>query len=373
MTDYSAIAEALKASLSPDAATRTSAQAALEAGCATPGALFSLMNLGIAAGVQQDVALAAAVLFKNEIKKRWSEGVTGVSDGEKQAIRQHIIQVICSSSANLRSIIIEAMRRICSDDYPSQWPSAIEECGVRFAAATFANPDAFIAPLHCLLLLAKVFQYRPEDQRAPVEALCAAISPALLQTLQQSLQQPFSSTIAEVQLIISKIFWSLTMFSLPNYFRSADSLGLWLQATLALCTSEAPPAVAVMPPEDAWKRSHTPLNLLKTPAFLKLFCSSWWRLRKRTTSTLDRLLRNYLMPSKVKEGPPRALALQLEPVFTQVTLGIFSLFPALLLRLDDRFQPIVHRMLELAFLRSQGLFLFQHAFKSLLRINRITV
>jgi len=111
-----------------------------------------------------------------------------------------------------------------------------QECGARFAAANFASPESFVAPLHCLLLLAKVFQYKPDDQRARVEALCSAISPALLQTLQQSLQQPYVSVIAEIQLIVAKIFWSLTMFSLPHYFRNVDTFGVWLQALLALST-----------------------------------------------------------------------------------------------------------------------------------------
>lgn len=254
MTDLAAVAAALQASLSPDAAIRQPAQAALESGCATPGALLSLMKLGTSGGIQQDVAMSAAVLFKNEVKKRWSEGLTGVSDGEKQFIRQHMIELICSCTAHLRPIYCEAMRRICLDDYPVRWPTAVEECGVRFAAASFACPETYVAPLQCLLLLAKVFQYKPDDQRAPVESLCAAISPALLLTLQQSLQQPFSPIIAEIQLVVAKIFWSLTMFSLPNYFRSADTFGMWLQAMLALSTCEAPHSVSAMDPDDAWKR-----------------------------------------------------------------------------------------------------------------------
>ena len=67
MSDLTALSAALQASLSPDAATRQPAQAALEAGCATPGALLSLMNLSTAAGAQPEVAMAAAVLFKNEV------------------------------------------------------------------------------------------------------------------------------------------------------------------------------------------------------------------------------------------------------------------------------------------------------------------
>ena len=109
-----------------------------------------------------------------------------------------------------------------------------DEVHLRYAAASFAAPQSFIAPLHCLLLLAKVFQYKPEDQRGPVEPFCAAISPTLLQTLQQSLQQPFTPAIADIQLIVTKIFFSLTMFSLPHYFRVADTLGVWLQALLAI-------------------------------------------------------------------------------------------------------------------------------------------
>ena len=258
MADLSALAAALKASLNPDAATRQPAQALLEAGCATPGALVSLMQLSTTAGVEPDVAMAAAVLFKNEVKKRWPEGSTGIQDGEKQVIRQNLIAIICSCSLNLQPMYLEAMRRISCEDYPSLWPSAVEECGSRFAAANFASPQSFIAPLHCLLLLAKVFQYKPEDQRAPVEALCSAISPALLQTLQQSLQQPYTPVIAEIQLIVAKIFWSLTMFSLPQYFRNADTFGVWLQALLALSTHEPPPPVAAMSPDEAWERSAAP-------------------------------------------------------------------------------------------------------------------
>ena len=199
------------------------------------------MNLSTSAAVQPDVAMAAAVLFKNEVKKRWSEAAVGVSDGEKAAIRQHIISVACGGPPQLQSVYREAMRRICVEDYPDRWPSALEECGARYAAATFANPVSFVAPLQCLLLLAKTFQYRPDNERQPVETLCAAISPTLLQTLQLSLQQQPAPVIADIQIIVSKIFWSLTMFSLPSYFRTIDTFGVWIQATLALSSFEPPP------------------------------------------------------------------------------------------------------------------------------------
>ena len=140
MANISALAAAFKASLNPDPAVRQPAQASLEAGCATPGALVSLLSLSSTAGVEQDVAMAAAVLFKNEVKKRWAEGPTGVSDGEKQAIRQHIIGIICGCSIQLQPIFREAMRRICLEDCLGAWPTAVEECGARCPAALRPPP-----------------------------------------------------------------------------------------------------------------------------------------------------------------------------------------------------------------------------------------
>jgi hypothetical protein len=59
-----------------------------------------------------------------------------------------------------------------------------------------------------------------------------------------------------------------------------------------------------------------------------VFFSSWWRLRKRATSTLDRVLRNYLVSTKIKDGPARALAAQLEQTYTQVTQYTVLIFCA---------------------------------------------
>jgi hypothetical protein len=256
MTDLSALAAALKASFNQDAATRKAAQAALESGCAAPGALLSLMKLCTTAGIEADVAMASAVLFKNEVKKRWREQETSstVSAGEMQVIRQNLIALICGCSSNLQPMFLESMRHICAEDYPAKWPTAPEECGAVYAAASFASPETFTAPLNCLLMLVKVFQFKPDHLRAPVEMMCPLVCPQLLQTLQQSLQQPFSPVIAKVQIVVAKILWSLTMFSLPTYFCSADTLNIWVQAMLVLSSVEPPPAVAALAPEDAWER-----------------------------------------------------------------------------------------------------------------------
>ncbi len=94
---------------------------------------MALLQLISVDGVPLEIRQQGAVQFKNFVKYSWmpgeveeEEGVGGVvQDGEKEQIRQHIVDLMLRAPGKVRSQISEALTIISDYDFPDRWPSLL--------------------------------------------------------------------------------------------------------------------------------------------------------------------------------------------------------------------------------------------------------
>ena len=98
-----------------------------------PGYGVALLQLISQDGVALEIRQQGAVQFKNYVKYSWEavdpesgvEQVCVVQDGEKEQIRQHIVDLMLSAPDKVRSQISEALTIISDHDFPDKWPSLL--------------------------------------------------------------------------------------------------------------------------------------------------------------------------------------------------------------------------------------------------------
>ncbi|KAI8805732.1 Cse1-domain-containing protein [Cladochytrium replicatum] len=98
---------------------------------------FALVLLQIVESQSQDprsqISLAAALLFKNFIRKHWSssenpqEQSSFISAQDRVAVKSQIVRVMISSSPQCQATLSEAVSEIAKFDFPENWDTLIKE------------------------------------------------------------------------------------------------------------------------------------------------------------------------------------------------------------------------------------------------------
>ena len=115
----------LKQTLEPDAAVRKEAEQYLESVEHSPGYLMILINTMMAEQVEPAVRQAAAIFFKNAIKRKWEQEEGGLSNEDKTQIKEQIIAVMLHTPQFIQKQICEAISRIAKVDFPHNWPQLL--------------------------------------------------------------------------------------------------------------------------------------------------------------------------------------------------------------------------------------------------------
>lgn len=130
------IVELLNKSLNPQFAK--SIQSKLdEIELVTPNYGIILLTLLQNANVSNDIKLAAAINFKNLVKRKWIdiEGRHLLQD--VQEIRSNIIDCMIQLPNILKSQIGEAISIIAESDFPEFWPNLINELVTKLSLTDF--------------------------------------------------------------------------------------------------------------------------------------------------------------------------------------------------------------------------------------------
>mmetsp|Transcript_22084 Transcript_22084/g.77407 ORF Transcript_22084/g.77407 Transcript_22084/m.77407 type:complete len:992 (-) Transcript_22084:120-3095(-) len=225
-----AVAECLRATQSPDFATRTGAEEALAAAAAAPG--FTMLVLGVVDAYHADVSVAqgASLLFKNHVKKHWvvEEGETDIiSPAEREKITTSIIELMCTSSKQVQRVLTEALAIICSTDFPDGTPGLLPELVGRLDAA---SKEGNIHVINALLELAnsifKRFRNTIDDDsvRAPLLYVVENFAQPLLEVFAVVSGQVEAASgemlveLATSLRLVCNIFYSLTWIEVCDLF-----------------------------------------------------------------------------------------------------------------------------------------------------------
>jgi importin-7 len=212
------------------------------------------MLLSVAAGdpaAPAEASHVAATVFKNAVRRGWDPPLgeeeaparVSVSPADKAAVRAGLLAGLAVAARPVQAQLVEAVRVVAYNDWPEAWPdlapalAAVVEEGCAGVAGTgvvtappppgtpssVAGCPARTARLHAALLacrvLARQYEFRDGERRAPLLGLASGLYPGLLR-LGSALCATWSPASAdpmtgELLKLVLKCLWSALYMGVP--------------------------------------------------------------------------------------------------------------------------------------------------------------
>ena len=126
-SDIEGIAQYLAQTLNPT--TRKQAEANLAQLIAKPQFAPILLEL-LSKHPDDNVRFAAAVYFKNFIKRKWNGEVDEISPQDREQIKLNIINIMTSAPNAIILQLSEAVTLIANTDFPDNWRTLLKVCRI---------------------------------------------------------------------------------------------------------------------------------------------------------------------------------------------------------------------------------------------------
>ena len=190
-------------------------------------------------GTDNAIRQAAAVHFKNTIKKGWdvnredgNEGIV-ITESDRITIKSHLVQLMCTVPPLIQALLSESISLIAENDYPDQWTNLLPELVSQFNSN---DPMTVIGVLKTANSLFKSFRYVQRSDalyrvikysldiiQGPLLALFVNIGQAI-----KSLSNDAKELTPRFDMLrtIAQIFYSLNYQDLPEFFE--DHMSEWM-------------------------------------------------------------------------------------------------------------------------------------------------
>lgn len=196
------------------------------------GFLQSLLELVANAELDLSVRQAAALYFKNSVKRRWSDDEASivVAETEKVAIKSHIITVMVMLPPTLQKQLGEAVTLIAAHDFPTKWENLIDELASRINIADMHITNGVLQTAHSIFKRWRS-QFRTDDLFREIafvlERFCEPFLSIFKQTdvliKQNAGNVSALDTLFRTMFLLSKIYYDLNCQDIPEFFE--DHIG----------------------------------------------------------------------------------------------------------------------------------------------------
>ena len=234
--------EILSQTLSTDANARKTAERLLSDASKRPRHHIDVLQL-IASmdgnNTNPAIRQAAAVHFKNIVKKGWDadaeDGTDGIviSDEERGLIKSHLVELMCTVPPQIKSQFSEAISLIAAIDFPQKWDNLLNDLIQKFNSP---DPNIVSGVLLTANSILKRFRYKVRSDdlytdlayvlqrlQAPLLTLFKTIGAAIDSYANDAAQlKPRFDSLRS----ICRIFYSLNWQDLPEYFE--DHMNEWM-------------------------------------------------------------------------------------------------------------------------------------------------
>lgn len=190
-------------------------------------------------GTDNALRQAAAVHFKNTIKKGWdihredgNEGIV-ITESDRITIKSHLVQLMCTVPPLIQALLSESISLIAEKDYPNQWTNLLPELVNQFNSPDVMTVIGVLKTANSIFKrfryvqrsdeLYSIIKYTLEIIQGPLLALFISVGQAV---------QSFSSDAKEltprfeILRIIAQIYYSLNYQDLPEFFE--DHMSEWM-------------------------------------------------------------------------------------------------------------------------------------------------
>lgn len=252
--NLSALTKYLQQSMSPDAATRKPAEEFLRSVESQRGFGILLLTLldspnthhhGAARAISA-VEVAAAVTFKNYIKRNWKisdEETDKIHGQDRDAIKRSIVDLMLKSPPAIQKQLSAAIAIIGQQDFPGKWPHLLNEMVGKFATGDF---HVINGVLQTAVSIFEKYAYEMKSQKLweeikfVLDNFARPFTDLLNSTMALAKEHAENAEALKVifgsLVLIAKIFYLLNYQDLPEFFE--DNMQVWMTHFLALLDSD---------------------------------------------------------------------------------------------------------------------------------------
>ncbi|PVU97416.1 hypothetical protein BB559_002046 [Furculomyces boomerangus] len=228
----------------PDQLVRSQMEQRLLALEKQPGFLSAVLNLITDQTADQSAKLAAAIYFKNTIRRSWkSSSVTSpnselINDSDQLYIKQQILTSMINVPSNIQTQLQSCIGNMLAGSFPSEWP----EFGLLIYQLLSSNDiNTANVGLLGLLELTQIYRFKSIKNRKPVHEAVGTLFPLSLKIVESVID----STNPSHQLMVKtafKAFHASLHVDLPTPLTSPAFLAGWGSVFLKVISINANPS-----------------------------------------------------------------------------------------------------------------------------------
>lgn len=242
------LANYLQQTLNPDPNIRRPAEKFLESVEVNQNYAILILHLIDKETVDLTIRVAAAIAFKNYIKRNWpveEDGIDRVHHSDRATIKTLIVSLMLKSPEAIQRQFSDAVSIIGKCDFPDKWPTLIPEMVDMFNTGDFHVINGVLRTAHSLF---KRYRYEFKSQnlwqeiKHVLENFAKPLTDLFVATIDlttkhgdnpQALRVIYGSLV-----LICKVFYSLNYQDLPEFFE--DNMPIWMPNLLNLLQVKVP-------------------------------------------------------------------------------------------------------------------------------------
>lgn len=259
------------------------------------------------------VRQAACVYLKNMITNHWQDAevdpsaaigsavpslIFSIHEQDRAMIRDSIVEAIIHSPDIIRTQLAVCINTIVKRDFPGRWTQVVDKISIYLQSADY---NSWAGALICLYQLIKIYEYKVESERGPMNEAMAMLLPMIHQLIVQLLQdQSDPSYLLQKQIL--KIYYAMTQFVLPLELITRETFAQWMEVCRLIVDRPAPDTQHV----DIDDRPDLPC----------------WKVKKWATHILVRMFERYGSPGNGKADSNKEFAQWYLQTFTSGVLEV---------------------------------------------------
>ncbi|XP_047141486.1 exportin-2 isoform X1 [Hydra vulgaris] len=234
------LSQVLQYTLSAEKSERKQAESYLESVESTANYGVLLLQILTASTASDVIRTAAAVTFKNFVKRNWRiiDGESSkISDVDRDLIKTNIVQLMLNSPSSIQKQLSDAISFIGREDFPEKWKNLLGDLTHYMKVSDIMDLHIINGVLQTAHSLFKRFRYEFKSQDLWVElkfVLDNFASPlldlfeAMICRISSLLNnQKELSMIFDILTVICKLFYTLNYQDLPEFFE--DNMKRWME------------------------------------------------------------------------------------------------------------------------------------------------
>lgn len=224
--------------------------------------------------------------------------IFSIHEQDRAMIRESIVEAIIHSPDIIRTQLAICINTIIKRDFPGRWTQVVDKISIYLQSADY---NSWAGALVCLYQLVKIYEYKVETERLPLNEAMNLLLPMIHQMVATLLNDPSDPSYL-LQKQILKIFYAMTQFSLPLDLITREMFAQWMEVCRLIVDRPAPDSTHV----DIDDRPDLPC----------------WKVKKWATHILVRMFERYGSPGNGKADQNKDFAQWYLQTFTNGVLEV---------------------------------------------------